>query len=200
MNEKEMKESRKSFEMKKSTIVRWIMVKWMKRHHSVHDLIEMTQNNEIINNNRFQEKVNEFWDHSNDLSIHQFNYIFESWSHQNQLSLHFQENWTKGYQMMKKDHFQQKLKIIQLKIVVWLFYQLKQFWTEKFILAIKRMIVGVIPIFSDSFQEENDLNEHQLKDFMNWEIDRLVFIYLVMKGDNTHYFMIYKSFNWNSVK
>ena len=105
----------------------------------------------------------------------------------------------KGYQMMKKDYFQQKLKIIQLKRIVSLFYQLKWFWTEKFILEIKLMIVGVIPIFSDSFQEENDLNEHHLKDFMNWEIDRLVFIYLVMKGDNTHYFMIYKSFNWNSV-
>ena len=57
------------------------------------------------------------------------------------------------------------------------------------------MIVGVIPIFSHSFQEENDLNEHHLKDFMNLLIEILIIIDLVMKGDCAHYFMIYKSFN-----
>ena len=63
---------------KKSLVMRWIMTNWMKWQHSVYDLIEMTKNNEITNDNCFQEKVNEICHHLNDLSIHQFNHIFES--------------------------------------------------------------------------------------------------------------------------
>ena len=36
--------------------MRWMMVKWMKWHHSIHDLIEITKKHEIINESLFSRE------------------------------------------------------------------------------------------------------------------------------------------------